>query len=84
MIPRGAYYVYMNESEPRGNQNGAEIRRLRLAAGLTVTELATRIGILPGTLSNIELGNKPVSLDLLIRIARELNKPVDSLLRVAA
>lgn len=84
MIPRGAYYVCMNESEPRGNQDGLKIRQMREAAGLTVTELAERIGVVPGSLSNIELGNKPASLGILIRIARELNGSVDALLKDAA
>lgn len=57
---------------------------MREAAGLSVTELADRIGVVPGSLSNVELGNKPASLTMLIRIARELNKSVDTLLRDAA
>jgi XRE family transcriptional regulator, fatty acid utilization regulator len=74
----------MNESEPRGNQDGDKIRQLRKDAGLTVTELAERIGVVPGTLSNIELGNKPAGLGLLIRIAKELGKQLDTLVKVAA
>ena len=74
----------MNEAAPRGNQDGLKIRQMREAAGLTVTELAERIGVVPGTLSNIELGNRAASLGMLIRIARELNKSVDTLLKDAA
>jgi transcriptional regulator with XRE-family HTH domain len=74
----------MNKSEPRGNQDGDKIRQLREAAGLSVTELAVRIGVVPGTLSNIELRNKAASLTLLIRIAKELDEQIDALIRVAA
>jgi len=74
----------MNQKEPRGNQDGAKIRKLREDAGLTVSQLAARVGVGGPTLSNIELGTRPASLGLLIRIARELEKPLDSLVRVAA
>lgn len=63
-----------------GNQDGAKIRQLRKEAGLTVTALATRVGINPQSLSNIELGYKPAGLGVLIQIARELGQPVDGLI----
>lgn len=39
---------------------GATIRRLRLQAGVTVTDLATQTGVTKGHLSRIERGERPV------------------------
>lgn len=43
---------------------GAELRRLRLAAGLSLSELARLVHYSKGYLSKIETGRKPVSVDL--------------------
>jgi XRE family transcriptional regulator, fatty acid utilization regulator len=69
---------------PQGSQDGDKIRKLREDAGLTVAELAARVGIGAPSLSNIELGVRPASLAVLIRIARELGKRLDVLVKVAA
>jgi repressor LexA len=72
------------EREPLGSHDGDKIRRLRRDAGYrTATAFALRLGIKPQSLINIERGNKAPSLEMLIRIARELDKPVDELLRAA-
>jgi transcriptional regulator with XRE-family HTH domain len=67
---------------PIGCQNGAEIRRLREESlGLSVAQLAARVGINRQSLSNIELGNRPAGLETLIRIAEELGVPVDQIIK---
>lgn len=77
----------MNEDGrgPVGLQDGGKIRRLRKDAGYaTATAFAQRLGIKPSSMINIERGNKGASLDLLARIARELDQPLGSLVRDAA
>lgn len=60
-----------------GCQDGAKIRQLREARGHTLAQFAARIGIVPQSLSNIELGNKGASTIVLVRIAQELRVPLD-------
>lgn len=73
------------QREPLGSQDGAKIRTLRRDAGYrTATAFAERLGIKPQSLINIERGNRPASLAMLIRIASELETSVDDLLREAA
>ena len=75
----------MKQTEtPQGSQDGDKIRKLREDAGLTVTELAARVGIGAPSLSNIERGVRPASLGTLIRIAKELNEQLDTLVKAAA
>lgn len=78
----------MNETggrETLGSQDGAKIRALREGAGdSTATAFAKQLGIKPQSLINIERGNRPASLAMLIRIASELETSVDDLLREAA
>jgi len=78
----------MNETGQReqlGSQDGEKIRALRKGAGYaTATAFAKQLGIKPQSLINIERGNKPASLAMLIRIASELDTSIDSLLREAA
>lgn len=78
----------MNEDAEReqvGLQDGGKIRALRKEAGYaTATAFARQLGIKPNSLINIERGNKAASLAMLLRIAQELRKPVDTLLRDAA
>lgn len=70
------------EQETVGNQDGAKIRQFRRDAGYkTASAFARQIGIAPQSMSNIERGKKPASLDMLIRIADELDTRVDDLLR---
>jgi len=73
------------EREKFGSQDGAKIRALRKDAGFdTATAFAQRLGIKPQSLINIERGNRPAGLAMLIRIASELGTSVDDLLREAA
>lgn len=64
-----------------GHQDGLRIRLLRVERGINVTTLASRLGIRRQHLSNIERRNKAASLDLLIKIARELDVPIGDLIR---
>jgi transcriptional regulator with XRE-family HTH domain len=64
-----------------GCQDGAAIRRLREERDLSALALAERVGIKRRSLYNIELGNKPAGLAVLVRIARELRVPVDKILK---
>jgi transcriptional regulator with XRE-family HTH domain len=73
------------DTEPQATtvpQDGARIRQLRKErTGLYIADFADRLGIYPQTLTNIELNKKPISLNLLIKVARLLREPVDGLLR---
>ncbi|MEU7767786.1 TetR family transcriptional regulator [Nocardia sp. NPDC049190] len=51
---------------------GRLVRRVRGAAGVSLRELARRIDVSPGTLSAIENGKTPLTVDRLDRIAAEL------------
>lgn len=57
------------------DHNGERIRVLRIDQGLTVAELAATVGKSPGTISNIEHGNKRCSETLLNRLAEALGVP---------
>jgi transcriptional regulator with XRE-family HTH domain len=58
---------------------GHEIRILRKALGLTVSEIATATGLSVGMLSKIENGNTSPSLTTLQALARALGVPVSTL-----
>ena len=73
------------QHDTAGHHDGSKIRELRKEAGYpTASAFARQLGISPQSLINIERGKKPASLAMLIRIARELDSSVDSLLKVAA
>ncbi len=52
---------------------GSQIRELRRSRGLTLTELAGMVGRSVGNLSELERGVSPINLDILDRIAAELD-----------
>jgi transcriptional regulator with XRE-family HTH domain len=52
---------------------GAEVRRLRLLAGLSLHELAERAGVTPNYLGMIELGKRNPSVAVIEAIARGLH-----------
>ena len=58
---------------------GERIRRLRKEMGMSVTELARRVKTSPSYISEIEQGEKTPSLNLLVRIAKELRTGIDYL-----
>ena len=59
---------------------GANVRRLRLAAGLTQLQLAEQAEIVDATVSRIERGRLEPSADLLGRLAGALKVTADDLL----
>ncbi len=59
---------------------GKRLRELRESARLTLEDVANSINSSKGTLSNIELGKKPVSLDMAISLAEYFGVSMDYLL----
>ncbi|WP_298865770.1 helix-turn-helix transcriptional regulator [uncultured Microbacterium sp.] len=59
---------------------GRRIRQLRTAQGMTLEELASRIGRAPSQLSMFETGKREPKLTLLQGIARALDTTIDALL----
>lgn len=62
---------------------GSNVRQLRAHAGLSVGDMAERIGISKAMLSKIENAQTSCSLSTLARLAAGLNVPVTSLFRGA-
>jgi transcriptional regulator with XRE-family HTH domain len=61
---------------PRGlTPDGPEIRRLRVDRGVTVTEMAIRIGMHPKSLSRIECQGRRISDVYASRLAKALSIP---------
>lgn len=60
-------------------RSGADIRRARRARGLTVAELADRVGVAAGTVSALERGEAAVSSALVARLADALLVPMGAL-----
>lgn len=62
--------------------DGEKIRQLREdKLRINVSQFAGRLGIKPQSMINIERGHRSASLTLLTRIARELDEPLEALLR---
>ena len=59
---------------------GERIKRLRVSAGYTVSELARRAGLSQGYLSQIEMGRARPSVRALAKTAQALAVPLTSLL----
>lgn len=55
---------------------GQRIRKVRLEHGIKQKDLARKIGISQGALTNFELGRRKISLEWLLKIARALEVPV--------
>ncbi len=58
---------------------GAAIRKLRLARGWTLNELAAHTGIPLSTLSRVELGQNALNYDKLVRLCRALEVDLQGL-----
>ena len=58
---------------------GEIVRERRNAADISLRELARRIGITPPFLSDIELGRRNPSEEVLAKMAQELNVPIEDL-----
>lgn len=59
---------------------GVRIRTARKKAGLTQEELAAKCDCTSNHLSNVEVGKSKPSLELLVKLAMELNTSVDDFL----
>ncbi len=55
---------------------GQRIRKVRLEHGIKQKDLARKIGISHGALTNFELGRRKISLEWLLKISRVLEVPV--------
>jgi transcriptional regulator with XRE-family HTH domain len=55
---------------------GQRIRKVRLEQGIKQKDLARRIGISQGALTNFELGRRKISLEWLLKISRALEVPM--------
>jgi transcriptional regulator with XRE-family HTH domain len=62
---------------------GANLRRLRGAAGLTLLELAQKSGVSRSMLNQIELGQSAPTINVLFKIAKALDQPFSTLLEEA-
>lgn len=63
------------------NTIAATIRELREERNYTQEELGKKIGCTKATLSKIETGKKPPTLDMLVKLAEELGVKIDYILR---
>jgi transcriptional regulator with XRE-family HTH domain len=59
---------------------GRRVKEARQHAGLTQTELASRLELTRSSVANIEAGRQRVTIHWLIQIAEELDVPVTRLL----
>ena len=59
---------------------GANVRRVRLAAGMTQAELGRRAKFHPVQLSDLERGRHLPSIPVLLRLAKVLKVPASKLL----
>ena len=64
-------------------QIGPRLRAARLKQGLTLDELATRVGMSSSSLSRLESGKRQANLELLLPLTRELRIGIDELIPVA-
>jgi transcriptional regulator with XRE-family HTH domain len=61
---------------------GAAVRTLRGMRGLSIVELATKAGVHPNTVQQLEAGDKDnITLETVASIARVLAVPVEDLVR---
>lgn len=65
------------------NRAGSKIRLARIKKGMTLAELAEKIGITAPYLSDIERGNRRGSYATLVKIGQALEIPVEEIWEVA-
>lgn len=63
--------------------NGAAVRRVRELVGISLTDLAARLGTTVGHLSNVEAGRRGISWPLFRALCAELDTDPDAFLRRA-
>lgn len=61
---------------------GQQLRQARLAAGISVREMARRVDLSPSFISQVELGRTKPSVGTLYAIATELGVPLDDLMPI--
>ncbi|GLZ06621.1 DNA-binding protein [Actinomadura sp. NBRC 104412] len=61
---------------------GQKLRKARLAAGMSVREMARRVDVSPSFISQVELGRTKPSVGTLYAIATEMGVPLDDLMPV--
>ncbi|MFF2845258.1 Scr1 family TA system antitoxin-like transcriptional regulator [Streptomyces sp. NPDC058001] len=61
---------------------GSKIRKLRLAKGWDVTDLATKVFVSTGRISSIETANDPPGRDLTLKLEQVLDAPKGALLEL--
>jgi DNA-binding transcriptional MerR regulator len=66
-------------SPVRAPRHGARVREARRARGVTIKELASRVGLSPAALSALERGEAAVSSAIIARIADALLVPMSAL-----
>lgn len=59
------------------------IRRLRIQSGLTLADMAERVGVTESSASNYELARRVPGRDICIKLARVLGAPPEQLLAAA-
>ena len=62
------------------NSKHSKIKTIRLLLGLTQTEVAKKAGISQACLSNVERGNREVTVSTLCRISEAMGVPAAELL----
>jgi transcriptional regulator with XRE-family HTH domain len=67
-------------TEPEYAEMGDRLRAERLAHGLSLRELASRLGVSPSLISQVETGRATPSVSTLYAIANELSVSLDDLL----
>lgn len=60
---------------------GANLKRVRMKAGLNQTELAQRVGVTQSMIAQIERGTKAMTMELGRELAKALSVQVEEFLR---
>lgn len=63
----------------RAPEHGHRVAQARKRKGLTQPQLAERVGVSRPTIARIEAGGTSPSVALALRIAREVDEPVETL-----
>lgn len=66
-MPRNAYPLYP-QTQRRAEALGERLRLARMRRRMSLSELASRVGVARGTLTRLERGDLSVSLGLLARV----------------
>ena len=75
----GAPIVYLMEAPERDivEHTASRIAFLRHARGMSAADFAERLGISVRRLASIERGERPIRVDLLLKICRQFRKPTE-------